>query len=210
MKKTFLAGLATLLPIAITFFVILFIVDFLTAPFVGVIEELITHHGEAELAARHKYFLLFASRIIVLILFLALIFILGILGRKIFFSWFISLTDRIFYKIPIIKTIYKITREISNSVFSEKKKALFKGTVAVPFPNSKAKALGLLSGDPPDEVSEKKENLQTVFVPTSPHPVSGFLMMYDDNEVQKTDIETEDLFKFLLSCGMYHPEEEEK
>ena len=59
-------------------------------------------------------------------------------------------------------------------------------------------------------MSEKKENLQTVFVPTSPHPVSGFLMMYDDNEVQKTDIETEDLFKFLLSCGMYHPEEEEK
>ena len=54
MKKTFLAGLATLLPIAITFFVILFIVDFLTAPFVGVIEELITHHGEAELAARHS------------------------------------------------------------------------------------------------------------------------------------------------------------
>ncbi|QVL57118.1 MAG: DUF502 domain-containing protein [Simkaniaceae bacterium] len=210
MKKTFLAGLATLLPIAVTFFVILFIVDFLTAPFVGIVEDLITHHGTTELAAQHKYLLLFASRIIVLILFLVLVFILGILGRKIFFSWFINLTHRIFYKIPIIKTIYKITREISNSVFSEKKKALFKGTVAVPFPNEKAKALGLLSGSPPDEVGEKKKNLQTVFVPTSPHPISGFLMMYEENEVQKTTIETEDLFKFLLSCGMYHPGEEKK
>lgn len=210
MKKTFLAGLATLLPIAITFFVVLFIVDFLTAPFVGIIEDLITHHGTTELASHHKYLLLFISRVIVLILFLVLVFILGVLGRKIFFSWFINLTHRVFYKIPIIKTIYKITRELSNSVFSEKKKTLFKGTVSVPFPNSKTKALGLLSGNPPSEVDAVKENLQTVFVPTSPHPISGFLMMYDDKEVQKTTIETEDLFKFLLSCGMYHPGEETK
>lgn len=210
MKKTFLAGLATLLPIAITLFVILFIVDFLTAPFVGIVEDLITHHGVTELAANHKYLLLFTSRVIVLILFLILVFILGVLGRKLFFSWFINLTHRIFYKIPIIKTIYKITREISSSVLSSKKKALFKGTVAVPFPNSKAKALGLLSGDPPEEVNKMKANLQTVFVPTSPHPVSGFLMMYDDQEVEKTDIQTEDLFKFLLSCGTYHPKEEKE
>ncbi|MCB1071891.1 MAG: DUF502 domain-containing protein [Chlamydiia bacterium] len=210
MKKTFLAGLAILLPIAVTLFVVIFIVDFLTAPFVGIVEDFITKQGTTELAAYHKYLLLFASRVIVLILFLTLVFILGILGRKLFFSWLINLTHRIFYKIPIIKTIYKITLEISNSVFSNKKKALFKGTVAVPFPHSKAKALGLLSGDPPDEVSEKKENLQTVFVPTSPHPISGFLMMYDTQEIQKTDIETEDLFKFLLSCGMFHPEEEKQ
>jgi len=208
MKKTFLAGLAILLPIAVTLFVVFFIVDFLTAPFVGIVEDFITKNGTTELAAYHKYLLLFASRVIVLILFLTLVLILGALGRKLFFSWFINLTHRIFYKIPIIKTIYKVTLEISNSVFSDKKKALFKGTVAVPFPNSKAKALGLLSGNPPNEVTEKKENLQTVFVPTSPHPISGFLMMYDDQEVQKTDIETEDLFKFLLSCGMFHPDEE--
>lgn len=208
MKKTFLAGLAILLPIAITLFVVFFIVDFLTAPFVGIVEDFITNHGITKLASYHKYLLLLASRVIVLILFLTLVFILGILGRKLFFSWFINLTHHIFYKIPIIKTIYKVTLEISNSVFSDKKRALFKGTVAVPFPNSKVKALGLLSGNPPGEVTEKKEKLQTVFVPTSPHPISGFLMMYEPQEIQKTDIETEDLFKFLLSCGMYHPNEE--
>lgn len=208
MKKTFLAGLAILLPIAITLFVVFFIVDFLTAPFVGIVEDFITNHGTTKLASYHKYLLLLASRVIVLTLFLILVFILGILGRKLFFSWLINLTHHIFYKIPIIKTIYKVTLEISNSVFSDKKKALFKGTVAVPFPNSKVKALGLLSGNPPGEVTEKKEKLQTVFVPTSPHPISGFLMMYEPQEIQKTDIETEDLFKFLLSCGMYHPNEE--
>lgn len=210
MKKNFLAGLAILLPIAITLFVAFFTIDFLTAPFVGIVEDFITDQGRTQLATHYKYLLLFMSRIIVLIFLLILVFILGILGRKIFFSWFIQWTDRIFYKIPIIKTIYKMTREISKNVFSEKKKTLFKGTVAVPFPNSQTKALGLLAGNAPDKVEEKKENLQTVFVPTSPHPISGFLMMYDQKEIQETKIPTEDLFKFLLSCGTYEPGEEKK
>lgn len=208
MKKTFLTGLAILLPIAVTFFVILFVVDFVTAPFVGIVENIISHHGIIELAAEHKYILVFISRVIVLVLFFFLILILGFFGRKLFFSWFINLTHRIFYKIPIIKTIYRITKEISSNIFSEKKKTLFKGTVQVPFPHERSKALGLLSGVTPDAVDEKKKDLQAVFVPTSPHPISGFLMMYDDKEVQQTDIPTEDLFKFLLSCGMYHPGEE--
>lgn len=205
MKKTFLAGLATLLPIVVTIFVVLFIVDFLTAPFVGIVEDLISEHGTTELGERHKYLLLFLSRLIVLVFIFFLILFLGLLGRKIAFSWLVNLTHRIFYKIPIIKTIYRITREVSNNVFSEKKSKIFKGTVAVPFPHEKTHALGLLSGDPPFEVSEKKGNLQSVFIPTAPHPISGFLVMYNKGEIKETMIETEDLFKFLLSCGIYHP-----
>lgn len=210
MKKTFLTGLAILLPIAVTFFVVLFVVDFVTAPFVGIVEDLISQHGVIELGTEHHYLLLIISRITVLILLFFFILILGFFGRKIFFSWFINITHRIFYKIPIIKTIYKITREISGSIFSEEKKTLFKGTVQVPFPHQNSQALGLLSGNAPDAVEDKKKHLQAVFVPTSPHPISGFLMMYDEKEVKHTDIPTEDLFKFLLSCGMYHPDEEKK
>ena len=66
--------------------------------------------------------------------------------------------------------------------------------------------MGLLSGPSPKEIDKKKKNLEAVFVPTAPHPVSGFLLMYNKNEINKTDIDTEDLFKFLLSCGIYSPE----
>ncbi len=208
MKKTFLAGLAILLPITITIVIVVFIVDLLTAPFAGLVSDFITGHGLTELGARHKYILLFVSRIIVLILLFFLTLFLGFLGRRIFFSWFIKLTDKIFAKIPIIKTIYRISREVSSSVFTEKKKEFFKGTVTVPFPHEKSRAMGLLSGNPPEEVNQKKQELQSVFIPTAPHPISGFLVMYHKDEVKKTDIETEDLFKFLLSCGIYHPDEE--
>ncbi|MEM8727814.1 MAG: DUF502 domain-containing protein [Chlamydiota bacterium] len=207
MKKTFVAGLVILLPIAVTLLVVFFIVDFLTDPFVGVIEDFITNHGATKLAVHHRYFLLFASRVTVLILLLTLVLILGAVGRKLFFSWLIHLTHRIFYKIPIIKTIYKVTLEISHGLFSDKKKTPFKEVVVVPFPSNQATALGLVSGPPPIEITEKKEHLQTVFVPTSPHPLSGFLLLYDDREIRKTDIETEALLKFLFSCGTLHPNE---
>ena len=209
MKKPFLAGLAILLPIAVTLFLIAFIVDFLTDPFVGMIEDLITRYTVAILSPAYKYLLVFASRLIVLIFFFLFILILGMLGRKLFFSWCIKWVHRIFYKIPIIKTIYTIACEVSRNLFSQTGKSPFKGTVAVPFPNNKAKALGLLTGKALKEVDEKKRGLQTVFVPTSPHPISGFLMMYTDQEIEKKEIKTEDLFKFLLSCGMYHPNEEQ-
>lgn len=209
MKKTFLAGLAILLPIAVTIFLIFFVVDFLTAPFVDIVEDTLTRHGAIELKETHKYLLLFVSRAIALVLLFFFIFLLGFLGRRLFFSWFIHLTHRIFEKIPIIKTIYRITKEVSDSFLSEKQKGLFQGTVAVPFPNEKTYALGLLAGKPPTKVSEKKENLVSVFIPTSPHPVSGFIVMYNKDEVKETPFGTEDLFKFLLSCGMHNPEKQD-
>ncbi|MCB1107497.1 MAG: DUF502 domain-containing protein [Chlamydiia bacterium] len=207
MKKTFIAGLATLLPITITIALVVFFVDLLTAPFTGIVEDIITEHGTTELAEKHKYILLIVSRIIVLVFFCILVLILGFLGRKIAFSWLINLSHRIFYKIPIIKTIYKISREISTSLFSNKGEKLFKGTVTVPFPHDKVRALGLLSGSPPQEIQDKKKSLQSVFIPTAPHPISGFLVMYQEEDIQTTTIETEDLFKFLLSCGIYQPGE---
>jgi len=210
MKKTFIAGLATLLPITITVVIVVFFIDLLTAPFTGLVEEMITYYG-GEVAEVHHYLLVVVSRLVVLFLFVILILILGVLGRRIFFSYLMKLTNRVLTKIPIVKTIYRISRDITKNVFSEEKKTLFKSTVLVPFPHTKTHALGLLSGDPPAEVSANKDtrirdtNLQSIFVPTAPHPISGFLLMYSDKEVKTVDIETEDLFKFLFSCGIFQP-----
>lgn len=210
MKKTFIAGLATLLPITITIVIVVFVIDLMTAPFTGLVEEMITYYG-GQIAEEHHYLLVVVSRLVVLCLIVILILFLGVLGRRIFFSWILKLTNLLLTKIPIVKTIYRISRDITKNVLSEEKKKLFKGTVLVPFPHAKTHALGLLSGDPPKEVTENKDprvqdtTLQSIFVPTAPHPISGFLLMYSDKEVKTVDIETEDLFKFLLSCGIFQP-----
>lgn len=210
MRKTFFAGLATLLPIAITLFIITFVVDLVTDPFIGIIKHLLLRY-EYIFFEKHQYLFIFLCRLLVLIGFVLLIFLLGFVGRRIMFSWIMKIGDRLIKKIPIVKTIYRICKDISTNMFTKDKKSFFKGTVAVPFPHEKTLALGFLSGNAPEEVREKKgEELQSVFIPTAPHPISGFLLMYSPHEVKALDIKTEDLFKFLVSCGIYHPDEQSK
>ena len=204
MKKTFFSGLAILLPIAITLLIVFFFINLLTDPFVEIIEETISKFGK-EIALKHRYILVSISRIIALIFIFLLTLFLGFLGRRIFFNWFFSLTHKLFLRLPMIKSIYKVTSEVSKN-FIEKRQAYFHGTVFVPFPHDNCYAFGLLSGDPPHEITTHEKirgkNLKSVFVPTSPHPISGFILMYESNEINKTEITGEELIKFLLSFGM--------
>ena len=210
MKKTFFTGLATLLPIAITLFIFIFIIDLVTDPFIGVIKNILLRYDNI-FFDKHPYLLFFICRLIVLICLILLIFLLGFMGKRLVFSWIMKLGDRLIKKIPIVKTIYRVCKDISINTFTSNTKVFFKGTVTVPFPNEKTLALGLLSGTAPIEVNEKKgEELQSVFIPTAPHPISGFLLMYSQHEVKALDIKTEDLFKFLISCGIYDPSTNQK
>ena len=213
MKKTFFAGLATLLPITLTLMVIVFFIDLLTAPFMGFAKEVLSHYG-GEIIENHRFAFLIISRIIILIFFIMLIFLIGFLGRRLFFSWIVRWTNKLFIKIPIVKSIYRISRDITKNIFSEKhQKSLFKGIAIVPFPHQKTTAFGLISGDVPTHTIQnkrkemEKKNLKSVFVPTAPHPISGFLLLYANDDIKTVDIKTEDLFKFLLSCGISQPHE---
>ncbi|MBI3212129.1 MAG: DUF502 domain-containing protein [Simkania negevensis] len=214
MRKIFFTGLATFLPIAITLFIILFIVNFLTAPFIGIMENVLMSFEEGG-RQMHPFALLIISRVCVLFLLTFLIFFLGFLGRRLFFSYFLKLMNRLFEKIPIVKTIYRITQEVTKSFISPEKKDLFKGTVSVPFPHQKTRAMGLLAGDAPEAMhnallpEHAKQGLKSIFVPTAPHPISGFLLMYRSEEIQMIDMSTEDLFTFLLSGGTVYPGEKQ-
>lgn len=209
MKKYLLTGLVILLPIAITITIVVFIIDLLTAPFVGVVGSvLITLLGnEIQNIESYNTLLMILSRIVSLIILFFLTIFLGFLGRRFFFSYLIKKMNLIFTKIPIIKTIYKTTRDVSK-VFLKDDEKLFRKSVLVPFPHDKSRVLGLVSGDVPDVIQKTSDKkLEAVFVPTSPHPISGFLTMLDVNDVKEVDLTTEELFKIVISCGAYDPKD---
>lgn len=209
MKKYFLTGLATLLPLTITLLIAYFIIDFLTRPFVGLIEDLFKYYGPylGKLAA-HTGLMLWISRLIALTLLIVSIFLLGFLVRKLFLHYLVELTHKIFLRIPVLRTIYKTTKQIADLVLDQKEK-FFKKTVLMKFPNTKSCALAFQMAKPPRSVEEKlsPSEWQTLFVPTAPHPISGFLLIADERDVKEVDISPEDVFKFLISCGIYHPNE---
>lgn len=216
MKKNLISGLIFLLPITVTVILIGFIVDVLTAPFLGHVENILRFFGDNYSVdfEYHTTALVLLSRIIILILLFLCVLILGFLGKKIFFNWIIKMMDNLMLRIPLIKTVYKASRDIILAVLAENKK-FFSRVVLAPFPNEEARAFGLVTGNAPFQVQpaeseeQPERKLKSVFVPTSPHPISGFLLLVEERHLKPIDITVEDLFKFLISCGIFIPPAQE-
>jgi len=204
MKKTLLAGLAFLLPIALTLMIASYLINFFIGPFVAAsYTVLIALH-----LPTHAFWVITLSYVSALAALLLLILVLGVLGRKVFFCFFLQFTDKIFLKIPFVRTIYRLFQDITKALFSEKEKG-FKQTVLLPFPSASTHALGFVTGEVPEGIKKVVQEADlTVFVPTSPYPLSGFLLLTPKKYAVDVDATVEEGFKFLLSCGKFHPGEE--
>lgn len=212
MKKNLISGLVLLLPLAVTIFVFIFLVDLLTAPFLENVKDLIKFFAESYVDfEKHKTFLILVSRTLILITIFLAILLLGFLGKRIFFHYLIKMFHKWMMKIPLINKIYKGSRDIIMALLSEDKK-IFSRVVAVPFPNEHSKTIGLVTGNAPfnPDFTDKspisaETTLKSVFVATSPHPLSGFLLLTEEKYLKRIDFTVEDAFKYLISCGVYVP-----
>lgn len=213
MKKHFLTGLIILLPIALTIVIAIWLFDLLTDPFVGIVEHIIVNF-EAKRGVdlkHHETLVLVISRLIVAFVLCLLILVLGFFGRRFFMHEFVRLSQKIFTRIPIIKTIYTISHDVTKSLFAEGK-TTFKKTVLIPFPKVDTYALGLVTGEPPEAVRKAMGNEVnlSVFVPTSPHPISGYILISSQKELRDVAMSSEDVFRYLISCGLALPNEGKK
>lgn len=214
MKKNLISGLILLLPVAITAMILIFLVDLFTTPFLIYMENVLTFFGNIfniDLTQHHTT-LLILSRICILIFLFFFLILLGFLGNWIFFHFLVKKMHQFMLKIPLINTVYRVCKDIVNAILSDKKK-IFSRVVVVPFPCSESRALGLITGKAPHGVqdpSQSPEILKSVFIPTSPHPISGFLLLTEEKYLNTIDISVEDAFKYLISCGIFTPERNEK
>lgn len=199
MKKHFITGLVILLPLAVTVAIVVFVINFLTQPFVGFVEIFLEQFSWY---ANHKTFILIALKIILLLVLFFFTALLGFFARALFFKSFLSLYDYVMHRIPLIKTIYKATKQIIQTIFGASSRS-FKQVVLVPFPIHGAWAIGLVSSPAPQLCARTLNTpIISVFVPTTPNPTSGYLMMYREEEVVYIDMKIEDALKYIISCGV--------
>lgn len=206
MKKLLFSGLALLLPIAFTLFLVLFVLNFLTYPFIKYFYSLLIYlHPRMLDYVPHKV-IHYAAQIFILIgLFLVTVTI-GAFARIFFIKYFIKIGDKIIQKLPIVNKIYRTTKDIIKSIFSPDTSS-FKKVVLVPFPSDETYCLGLLSGPAPAYCQlEKEEDLVAVLLPTAPHPISGYLLLYKKKDILDVDMTIEDAVKFIVSCGIVQPD----
>ena len=112
--------------------------------------------------------------------------------------------ENILNKIPILRTIYSAIGQMTDSFTSTDKAK--KNVVLVEYPRKGSWAVGFATKENVGEISDKtKKKLVNVFVPTTPNPTSGFLLMYPKEDVIYLDLTFEEASKFIVSAGTTNP-----
>lgn len=199
MKKYFITGLIILLPLAVTLIVMVFVFNLLTEPLVGLVHRLFAKL-DIDLTATIRVRLL--AQLIALFILLGAITLLGLLTRMFFLNTLIGYGERILHRIPLISPVYKTCKDVVQTVFSESSSS-FKQAVLVPFPTPASKAIGLVTRDEMGILAPSKDKAWVaVFVPTTPNPTSGFLIIVPKEELAYLTMSVEEAFTCILSCGV--------
>ena len=120
---------------------------------------------------------------------------LSFLGKK-----FLQIIDDLFKKIPILRTIYTAFTQMTET-FTQNKSGK-KSVVLVEYPRKGTWAVGFATKDNKGEIQSKtNKDLVNVFVPTTPNPTSGFLLMFPKEEIIYLDMSFEEASKFIVSAG---------
>ncbi|MDJ0651808.1 MAG: DUF502 domain-containing protein [Simkaniaceae bacterium] len=209
MKKYFITGLVILLPLAVTIVIVVFIVNFLTKPFIGIVSGFLKDFGmlnKGVFFLTQEQVVLYGSELLILMCLFLFTLLLGVIARWFFFKAFLNLSDKILHRIPLVNKVYKTTQEIIKTIFVTDKSS-FKQVVMVPFPKSGTYVMGLVSRESPKVCSEKSgSELYSVLVPTTPNPTTGFLLMYKKEDMIFLDLKPEHAIKYIVSCGVITPE----
>jgi uncharacterized membrane protein len=211
MKKDFFTGLIILLPIALTIFIIAWIVLFFTAPIMPLVLYGLHHLESAFFIMLPDSVMQLLSRLIALTVLVFFILALGMVARSIFMRSVIQALHQFLSRIPFIKTVLHLSHDIFSALFSEKEKKLFQQPVSIAFPIEPNRVIGFHVGNAPEECQSKvEEPFIAIFMPTAPHPISGFLLLVNRKKVNFLDMSNEEALKFLVTCGVITPDSHEQ
>ena len=190
LRNNFIAGVVVLIPIGITLYLTLFIIKF---------SGKIVPKG----INPNNYLPFDIPGLEILIAVIIITFIgwlsLSFLGKK-----FFELFNNLLKKIPILRTIYSAIGQMTDSFRNQEGNK--KSVVLVEYPRKDSWAVGFATKKNSGEIKDKtKKNLVNVFVPTTPNPTSGFLLMFPEEDLIYLDMSFEEASKFIVSAGTSKP-----
>jgi uncharacterized membrane protein len=205
MKSHFFTGLAILLPIALTLWILIFLVTALTNPFLEFVEGVLRYYNVLDrpfLFFTDQDVVIFWSRILILLFLIGLTMLIGFFARLFFIKSLFKYGDALLHRIPVVNKIYKAAKEIIHTLFGHKRTS-FSQVVLIPYPNERSYALGLLaSHQQPAASSVDQRDKMSIFVPGAPNPTFGFMVLYPKEKVILLDMKVDDALKYIVSCGV--------
>ncbi|MDR0901459.1 MAG: DUF502 domain-containing protein [Opitutaceae bacterium] len=136
---------------------------------------------------------------------IALITLLGLISRYVLSKYFLGLVDRLIRSIPAVSSVYNAIKQIIDT-FSTQNRNVFSKVVLVEFPRKGMYSVGFLTNKMHGEVQEKTaEVVWSVFIPTTPNPTTGFLVMLPSEHITELDMSIGDGMKLIISGGAVSP-----
>ena len=190
LRNAFIAGIVVLVPIGFTLYLTLFLIK--------ISSKLIPNE------INPNNYLPFSIPGLEILLSVIFITIVGGISLSFFGKKILNLINDLFKRIPILRTIYSAIGQMTESFTNKSDNK--KSVVLIEYPRKGTWAVGFATKDNKGEISKKtNSNLVNVFVPTTPNPTSGFLLMFPKDEVIYLDMTFEEASKFIVSAGTSDP-----
>jgi uncharacterized membrane protein len=139
--------------------------------------------------------------VLAFLLAVAIVSVIGVLARYYFGKRMIAWADGIMLRVPVLNKIYGTIRQVDEA-FTSGKKSSFKTVVLVEYPREGIYSVGFITSEQESEAQKKTgANCVCVFIPTTPIPTAGFLILVPAEKVTKLDMSVADGFKYIISLG---------
>ena len=200
LRKALLSGLLLITPLVVT----VYVVNFLISNVGGTFSNVFFLYLPDEIRTNPKWavYINIAATLKV-ILFLIL---LGYLSRYLLAKSLLGLSEKLISNLPFISTVYTSVKQIIET-FSAQQRSVFQRVVMLEYPRKGTYAIGFLTSQAKGEAQQKTSHtLCNIFVPTTPNPTSGFLLMVPETDVIPLDMTIGEGMKLIISGGAVVPE----
>jgi len=202
-RANFLTGLFIILPAIVSFAVIKWLfgtISSFTDVLLFFLPRHITHSDDG------RGSVLWYWSLVALVIAVLLVSIVGRLTRNYFGRKVIEWSDSLMMSIPLFNKVYAAIKQV-NEAFSSGSKNSFKTVVMVEFPRAGMYSVGFLTSEQQHSATFKtREKIVCVFIPTTPNPTSGFMVLVPEDQVKRLDMSVADGVKYIVSLGSISPE----
>jgi uncharacterized membrane protein len=214
LRNNFIAGLVVIAPIGLTLWLIWTVVGWVDSfvwPFVPDAyqpEELVNRlMGRVPMGAN---WIEVNVRGIGVVIFLIFTMLVGWMGKGLIGRSFLRWGESLVARVPVMRSIYNAVKQIAETVFAQSDTSFDKACL-IEYPRKGIWAIGFISTSTKGEVLTKANTgpMISVFVPTTPNPTSGFLLLFPTKDVIELDMTVEDAAKFVISAGLVYPGEKD-
>ena len=216
-KSYFLRGMAALMPTILSVWLFVWLFRFLRDNVsrhinMSIVKlfELFSDSDDEMLRQQIEEIMLNGSgQVIGYILPLLLVCVLGAILASVVGKTLWKLFDRALHKVPLIKRVYPYLKQITDFALADGKMA-FKKVVAVEYPRKGIWAMGLVTGAGVESLVkagsfEKNQDFVTIFIPSSPTPFTGYVIIVEKEDVIELDVSIEEALRFTVSGGVITP-----